>query len=248
MFGYCCSEFIDYGFSYVQNEWSFRGPLLLQAIFAAILASGCLFLPESPRFLVAKSRDEQAIKTLALMSGKSISCPEVLDEYTEISNAVNYERTLGEPTWLEMFTVYRKRSFIGIAVQALGQLAGINIVTYYAPTMYEAVLGKGRDTILFAGFTALVYFGGALIATLLVDRAGRRPLFMTGNFLMVIWLVLMAVFNKVDLGLTSAILVIIFTMIYVGTFGITWACVDWLCKYICFYTGYICLIITHRSR
>lgn len=97
--------------------------------------------------------------------------------------------------------------------------------------MYEAVLGAGKETILFAGFTALVYFCGAIIAAFLVDRVGRRPLFMYGSGFMTIWLVLMAVFNKVSLGLTSAILVITFTMIYVGTFGMTWACVDWLCKY-----------------
>jgi MFS family permease len=96
--------------------------------------------------------------------------------------------------------------------------------------MYEAVLGPGRETILFAGFTALVYFFGALIASLLVDRVGRRPLFMFGSLFMIVWLVLMAVFSKLTLGLTSAILVIVFTMIYVGTFGITWACVGWLCK------------------
>jgi MFS family permease len=96
--------------------------------------------------------------------------------------------------------------------------------------MYEAVLGPGRQTILFAGFTALVYFFGSIFSSILVDRVGRRPLFMLGSIFMTVWLVLMAVFNKLSLGLTSAILVIVFTMIYVGTFGITWACVGWLCK------------------
>lgn len=98
--------------------------------------------------------------------------------------------------------------------------------------MYEAILGPGNETILFAGYTALVYFGGAIIASFLVDRVGRRPLFMYGSFFMTIWLVLMAVFNKVDLGHTSIVLVIAFTMIYVCTFGMTWACVDWLCTYL----------------
>ncbi|KAF7727264.1 hypothetical protein EC973_007877 [Apophysomyces ossiformis] len=228
MLGYTASEFIDYGFSFVNNDWSYRGPLLLQCVFALILAVGTLALPESPRYLVSKEKDEQALKTLSDMHGKELSHPDVQREHEEISNAIAYERTLGDATWMEMFTTYRKRSFIAIAVQALGQLSGINIVTYYAPTMYAAVLGPGRQTILFAGFTALAYFGGALIAAVLVDRAGRRPLFMSGSALMIIWLVMMAVFNKVDLGLTSAILVIAFTMIYVCTFGITWACVDWL--------------------
>ncbi|KAI8879159.1 general substrate transporter [Backusella circina FSU 941] len=228
MLGYTASEFIDYGFSFVQSEWSFRGPLLLQCIFALILAIGTFFLPESPRYLVSKQENERAIKILSDMQGKEKDDPNVVDEFQSIKETLELEAKLGQPTWKEMFTIYRKRSLIAIAVQALGQMSGINIVTYYAPKMYEAVLGPGRQTILFAGFTALVYFIGALIAAVLVDRVGRRPLFMSGSVFMTVWLVLMAVFNKISLGLTSAILVIIFTMIYVGTFGITWACVDWL--------------------
>ncbi|KAI8979369.1 general substrate transporter [Mycotypha africana] len=228
MLGYTASEFIDYGFTYVDSEWSFRGPLLLQVAFALILAVGTTALPESPRYLVSKSKDVLAITTLANMHGRDEDHPDVTEEYDEIKTTLQMEATLGQPTWKEMFTTYKKRTWIGIAVQALGQMSGINIVTYYAPKMYEAVLGPGNQTILFAGFTALVYFSGAIIAAFLVDRVGRRPLFMYGSFFMILWLVLMAVFNKISLGLTSAILVITFTMVYVGTFGITWACVDWL--------------------
>ncbi|ORZ01303.1 general substrate transporter [Syncephalastrum racemosum] len=228
MFGYMCSGFIDYGFSFDNTQWSWRGPLLLQALFAVILALGCMLLPESPRYLVGKDQKDRALKVLSSMYGEPEDDEKVQKEYNEIAAAVKYERTLGQTTWTEMVTTYRRRSFIAIMVQALGQLSGINIVTYYAPKMYEAVLGEGRITILMAGFTALAYFVGALLAIYLVDVAGRRPLFMTGSGLMIIWLILMAVFNKVQLGLTSAILVIVFTMVYVFTFGATWACVDWL--------------------
>ncbi|KAJ8651875.1 hypothetical protein O0I10_012544 [Lichtheimia ornata] len=227
-FGYMCSAFVDYGFAFVNSSWSWRGPLLLQCVFAAILGAGCMFLPESPRFLVDKDRSEQASRVLAQMHGKEEKDAGVLEELHDIQRAVEYERTLGQTSWKEMMTTYKRRSLIAVLVQALGQLGGINIVTYYAPQMYEAVLGEGKLTILMAGFTALVYFFGALVAIFLVDRVGRKPLFMTGSALMSIWLILMGVFNKYDLGLTSAILVIVFTMIYCGTFGATWACVDWL--------------------
>ncbi|CAO3588953.1 unnamed protein product [Absidia cylindrospora] len=228
MLGYTASCFIDYGASYIDGEWSWRLPLLLQCVFAIILASGTFLLPESPRFLVKNDRTQEALKVLSIMYDGQPEDEDVQEEYNEIHTAVYYERTLGTPTWKEMFTTYRKRSWIGIAVQALGQLSGINIVTYYAPKMYERVLGPGREPILFSGFTALVYFGGAIVATLLVDRVGRRPLFMSGSICMIFWLVIMGVFNKVSLGETSSILVIAFTMIYVCTFGISWACTDWL--------------------
>ena len=116
--------------------------------------------------------------------------------------------------------------------------------------MYERVLGAGRMPILMAGFTALAYFVGALIAIFLVDRAGRRKLFMSGSLAMVVWLILMGVFNKYDMGMTSAVLVIVFTMIYVFTFGCSWACVGWLCKYIIIFFKVIqCNISSyHHSR
>lgn len=63
------------------------------------------------------------------MHGKPEDNPHVVEEYEEIKNTLDFEAKLGQPTWGEMFTVYTKRSFIAIAVQTLGQLSGINIVT-----------------------------------------------------------------------------------------------------------------------
>lgn len=123
------AEFIDYGFTKVDNDWSFRGPLVLQVCFAVILAIGTLLLPESPRYLVSKNKDQLAITTLATLHGKDEDHPDVSKEYDEIKMALDLEAKLGQPTWMEMFTTYRKRSFIGISVQALGQMSGINIVT-----------------------------------------------------------------------------------------------------------------------
>lgn len=98
-------------------------------VFALILAVGTLALPESPRYLVSKNKDQLALKTLSDMHGKEEDHLDVSKEYDEIKSALEIEAKLGQPTWKEMFTTYRKRSFIGIAVQALGQMAGINIVT-----------------------------------------------------------------------------------------------------------------------
>lgn len=122
-------EFIDYGFTYLDSDWSFRGPLFLQVVFALILAVGTIALPESPRYLVSKNKDQLAITTLSDLHGEDQDHPDVSKEFDDIKTALDLEAKLGQPTWREMFTTYRKRSLIGIAVQALGQLSGINIVT-----------------------------------------------------------------------------------------------------------------------
>lgn len=123
----------------------------MQVVFALILAVGTLALPESPRFLISKNKDRLALKNLADMHGKDEDHPEVSKEYDEIRNALDLEAKLGQPTWLEMFTTYRKRSMIGIAVQALGQLAGINIVT----VSKEAKLFESTLTHFFFGLLVL---------------------------------------------------------------------------------------------
>lgn len=122
-------EFIDYGFAYSTNEWSFRGPLLLQVLFALVLAIGTFLLPESPRYLVSKNKEQHALSTIAILHGKEEDDPAVTHEFNQIKVALDLEASMGQPTWKEMFTTYKKRSWIGIAVQALGQMSGINIVT-----------------------------------------------------------------------------------------------------------------------
>ena len=60
-------DYIGLGFSWVENHWSWRGPLLMQPLFAAILVAGTSFLPESPRYLIKKEQNDKAINVLSIM-------------------------------------------------------------------------------------------------------------------------------------------------------------------------------------
>lgn len=110
----------------------------MQVLFALILALGTFLLPESPRYLVSKSRDQRALTTIAVLHGRDEDDPDVTHEYNQIKVTLDLESKLGQPTWKEMFTTYKKRSWIGIAVQALGQMSGINIVTVCYQRNFEA--------------------------------------------------------------------------------------------------------------
>ena len=103
--------------------------MLLQCVFAVILAIGCLILPESPRFLIKKGNIDRGTAVLAQLYGRDECDVDVQKECQDILNAVNYEAALGQASWKEMFTTMRRRSTLAIMVQTLAQLSGINIVT-----------------------------------------------------------------------------------------------------------------------
>lgn len=60
-------DYIDLGFSWVENDWSWRGPLFMQPVFAVILLIGTCFLPETPRWLMKRGQNDKALAVLSIM-------------------------------------------------------------------------------------------------------------------------------------------------------------------------------------
>lgn len=60
-------DYIDLGFSWIENDWSWRGPLLMQPVFAVILLIGTCLLPESPRWLIKRGQNDKALNVLSIM-------------------------------------------------------------------------------------------------------------------------------------------------------------------------------------
>ncbi|KAI7885708.1 general substrate transporter [Lichtheimia hyalospora FSU 10163] len=205
LIGLASSDYIGLGFSWLENHWSWRGPLLMQPLFAAILVAGTFFLPESPRYLIKKEQNDKAINVLSIIHDKSCGHPDVLGDYNRILHAVQYEASLGKSTWRELFTKYKRRSFLVMVVQTCVQLQGIN---YYAPIIYESVFGPGKLPLVMNGVSATFFVFGAWTCMFLVDRIGRRP------FLhLVVWFAIMAVFTS---GAVEAHVSQIMVIIYVS--------------------------------
>lgn len=83
------------------------------------------------------------------------------------------------------------------------------------------------------GVTATVFVFGAWTCMLLVERCGRRPLFLATSLNLAIWLILMALFTSGTVSDTraSSIMTIVCAMVFMFTFGLAWGPVAWLCKY-----------------
>jgi hypothetical protein len=95
-----------------------------------IMACGIWFLCESPRWLVEKERYEEARAVLEKLHGTG-SNEEFLDlEFREIRDTIVAEKQIAVRSWKEMVSrpSWRKRLFLGMGVQAFGQLSGINVM------------------------------------------------------------------------------------------------------------------------
>lgn len=226
--GYATSVWVDYFCSYINSNYSWRLPLLMQCVMGALLGFGSLVIVESPRWLLDNDHDEEGIVVIAnLYGGGDIHNAKARDEYREIKMDVLLQRQEGEKSYKDMFRRYRTRVFIAMSAQAFAQLNGINVISYYAPYVFESAGWVGRSAILMTGINAITYLMSSVPPWYLVDKWGRRLILLSGAIAMVISLSLISYFLYLDIKMTPT-LVVIFVMIYNAAFGYSWGPIPWL--------------------
>jgi len=92
-----------------------------------------------------------------LHGGGDVSSPVARDEYREIKRNILIQRSEGERSYTDMFRRYRTRVLIAMSSQAFAQLNGINVISYYAPLVFEQAGWVGRDAILMTGINGIIY-------------------------------------------------------------------------------------------
>ncbi|KAK3683768.1 hypothetical protein B0T22DRAFT_530198 [Podospora appendiculata] len=226
--GYTTSVWVDYFCGFIEGNTSWRLPLLMQCVMGALLGLGSLIIVESPRWLLDNDHDEEGIVVIAnLYGGGDIHNPRARDEFREIKMDVLLQRQEGERTYSEMFKRYRTRVFIAMSAQALAQLNGINVISYYAPLVFESAGWIGHDAVLMTGFNGITYFLSTIPPWYIVDRWGRRPILLSGAVAMAISLSLISYFIFLDIRSTPT-MVVILVMIYNAAFGYSWGPIPWL--------------------
>ncbi|GAA5965299.1 hypothetical protein JCM3765_007155 [Sporobolomyces pararoseus] len=228
---------------------SYRIPIGIQFAWAAILGTGLFILPESPRWLLLKGRDEDARRSLARIFKNDPDSQEVNEELAEIAANIHHERSLGTATYLDCFKSgsgrNALRTWTGIGIQALQQLTGINFIFYctFLDISFSKELSfpslRGTSFFRNSGInnpfiitiaTNVVNVGATVPGIFAVDRAGRRALLLYGAAGMAIsQLIVAAVGVATPEGNQAAQKVLIaFVCIFIAHFAATWGPLAWV--------------------
>jgi len=144
------------------------------------------FLPETPRFLLMKNKDSEALDVLARIREKDREDPDIIQEYNEMSTKLKNDLEAGVITWKDVFAnrSYVYRFYIIIVLQLLHMLVGINAISYYSTQMYSKFLGISTKTYgaWLATINAAIGLFFSLPAMKYIERIGRRRTLLIGSF------------------------------------------------------------------
>ncbi|KAK8681530.1 hypothetical protein V6N13_053932 [Hibiscus sabdariffa] len=221
-------------FGTAKQSWGWRLSLGLAVVPAAIMTIGALLISDTPSSLVERGKAEQARESIRKVRGKDC---DVEAELAELKKASDVAKEAKREPFVTIFErQYRPHLVMSVAIPFLQQLTGINIIAFYAPVLFKSV-GFGNDSALIAPIIfGLVYLVSVLVSTGVVDRYGRRFLFIEGGIQMFVCQVGVAIVLAVTTGVSGtkeisrgyAIWLLVLMCIYAAGFGWSWGPLSWL--------------------
>lgn len=196
----------DTAFSY-SGAW--RWMLGVPVIPALILLIAVFFLPRSPRWLAMRSRFGEARQVL----GRLRETPEEAD--VELQN-IRESLAVPQEGWslFKENSNFRRAVGLGMLLQVMQQLTGINVIMYYAPKIFELAGYASTEHQMWGTVTVgLVNVLATFIAIGLVDRWGRRPILQLGFFIMAVGMGVLALLLHLDIASAGARLFAVFMLL-----------------------------------
>jgi SP family galactose:H+ symporter-like MFS transporter len=194
-------------------------------IFAAVMFFGSLFLPESPRWLLLKNQDQKALSVLKKVRA---SQQEIEEEIKEIKESIVANKGVGFNMLSKGF--FWKILIIGVILQMFQQLVGINMMIYYAPTIFG-----------YAGMTGLIALLAIPTVNMLftfpaikwIEKWGRKKLLYVGAIVMMVSMfaagfAFLSISGSVTPGELPKAVLLISAIVYIFGFACSWGPVAWV--------------------
>lgn len=219
IFGMLIVYFVNY---FIANgkpqEWvdteGWRLMFASNAVPAGLFGILLFMVPETPRYLALAGQEEKALHILSKINGTK-KAKEILSDIKETAHE-KVEKVLAYG-W--------KVLIIGILLSVFQQIVGINVVLYYAPTIFKG-LGFGNDAAMWQtvimGFINIIF---TLVAIFTVDKFGRKPLLIIGSIGMAIGMFAIGLLAYLNIIGVSTL---IFIVIYTASFMMSWGPICWV--------------------
>jgi MFS transporter, SP family, sugar:H+ symporter len=222
--------------SSLSDLWGFpawRWMFWAQALPAALFLLSLTFVPESPRYLVAKGRMDEAKSVLSRLFGAQ-SADRVANEIQSTLNTDHQPRMadLKDPATGK----WRRIVWVGIGLAVFQQLVGINVVFYYGTMLWQAVGFTEAQAFQTQVINDAVSIAACIVAFLLIDKIGRKPLLLIGSVGMALTLATMAycfnqgelVGSKLTLPDGYGTIAFYAAISYAAFFNLSWGPVMWV--------------------
>lgn len=211
---------------------AWRWMFLTAVVPAAVFGVAALFVPESPRYLVARRREDEALSVLRRIDSAASD-----EDVAAIRRTVTSDRP-------PRFADLRSRSgkilpivWIGVTLSVLQQFVGINSIFYYGDVLWQSVGFSSHDSLRNNVITGVINISATIVAMLFIDKVGRRPLLMWGSIGMATTLGVLAVAfatagaapaGGIALTPVAAVLALVAANLYVFAFGMSWGPCVWV--------------------
>ena len=242
--GILSSFLIQYACSFINSNATQPIPIGLQAVPTITLVCVVCFLPESPRWLLARGMSADAMQVLPRVHANGDHDNlKVQAEYAEIKEKIERERTTEKPSYFALLFLekYARRTYIGIGARFWHQAVGINSILYYAPFLFQqAGVGRSEASLLANAIEGVILNVVTFPNMYYLDIWGRRKPMVWGAIGMGACMLLIGVIlkaegdpsysstsHKVNFDFTSnqaaGKAVIAFLYLFVASFAISWA-------------------------
>ncbi|WP_455963540.1 sugar porter family MFS transporter [Bacteroides bouchesdurhonensis] len=190
---------------FVSEVW--RGMLGMETLPAILFFIIIFFIPESPRWLIVRGKEEKAINILERIYN---SISEAKCQLSETKSVLTSET---KSEWaLLMKPGILKAVIIGVCIAILGQFMGVNAVLYYGPSIFEDAGLSGGDSLFYQVLVGLVNTLTTVLALVIIDQVGRKNLVYYGVSGMILSLLLIGLYFLYGetLGVSSLFLLVFF--------------------------------------